>query len=97
MTRWKDGTPATLEVATMRMHQGRPVVGFRGYASINDAEPLAGLELRVEEVETEALPAGWKRMEERHATRAWQLLQTHLALFKVTLRCCCIATLTLFW
>lgn len=58
MTRWKDGTPATLEVATMRMHQGRPVVGFRGYASINDAEPLAGLELRVEEVETEALPAG---------------------------------------
>lgn len=58
MTRWKDGTPATLEVVTMRLHQGRPVVGFRGYASINDAEPLAGLELRVEEDESEPLPEG---------------------------------------
>lgn len=58
MTRWKDGTPATLEVATLRMHQGRPVIGFTGYASINDAEPLAGLELRVDEGETEPLPEG---------------------------------------
>ena len=30
-----------------------------------------------------ALPAGWKRMEEVHVIRAWQLLQAHLALFKV--------------
>jgi 16S rRNA processing protein RimM len=30
MTRRKDGTPATLEVATMRMHQGRPVILFTG-------------------------------------------------------------------
>lgn len=58
MTRRKDGTPATLEVETMRMHQGRPVVGFKGYESINDAEPLAGLELRVEEGEAEPLPEG---------------------------------------
>ena len=58
MTRWKDGTPATLEVATMRMHQGRPVVRFKGYESINEAEPLAGLELRVDEEETEPLPEG---------------------------------------
>lgn len=58
MTRWQDGTPATLEVATMRMHQGRPVVRFTGYESINDAEPLAGLELRVGEGDTEPLPAG---------------------------------------
>ena len=59
MTRWKDGTPATLEVVTMRLHQGRPVVGFKGYASINDAEPLAGLELRVEDDDdTEPLPEG---------------------------------------
>ena len=34
------------------------MVGFKGYASINDAEPLAGLELRVEEDETEPLPEG---------------------------------------
>ena len=47
MTRRKDGTPATLEVATMRMHQGRPVLRFTGVASMNDAELLAGLELRV--------------------------------------------------
>jgi 16S rRNA processing protein RimM len=47
MTRRKDGTPATLEVATMRMHQGRPVILFKGVASMNDAELLAGQELRV--------------------------------------------------
>ena len=49
MSRRKDGSPATLEVATMRMHQGRPVILFRGVASMNDAELLAGMELRVAE------------------------------------------------
>ncbi len=49
MTRRKDGTPATLEVATMRMHQGRPVILFTGVASMNDAELLAGQELRIAE------------------------------------------------
>ena len=48
-TRRKDGSLATLEVATMRMHQGRPVILFTGIGSMNDAELLAGLELRVEE------------------------------------------------
>ena len=47
MTRRKDGSPATLEVATVRMHQRRPVILFAGVASMNDAELLAGLELRV--------------------------------------------------
>jgi 16S rRNA processing protein RimM len=47
MTRRQDGGPATLEVATMRMHQGRPVILFKGVTSMNDAELLAGLELRV--------------------------------------------------
>src|SRR5689334_21735244 len=50
-TRRKDGSLATLEVATMRMHQGRPVILFKGIGSMNDAELLAGLELRVEEDE----------------------------------------------
>ena len=54
MTRRKDGTPATLEVATMRMHQGRPVILFTGVGSMNDAELLAGQELRIAEVEGEA-------------------------------------------
>jgi 16S rRNA processing protein RimM len=54
MTRRKDGTPATLEVATMRMHQGRPVILFTGIASMNDAELLAGLQLRIAETGGEA-------------------------------------------
>ena len=54
MTRRKDGTAATLEVATMRMHQGRPVILFTGVASMNDAELLAGQELRIAEVAGEA-------------------------------------------
>jgi 16S rRNA processing protein RimM len=53
MTRQKDGTGATLEVTTMRMHQGRPVILFKGIASIDDAERLAGLELRISESELE--------------------------------------------
>lgn len=44
-----DGSPVTLDVATMRMHQGRPVILFKGIGSMNDAELLAGMELRVAE------------------------------------------------
>jgi 16S rRNA processing protein RimM len=51
MTRLEDGSPATMEVATMRMHQGRPVILFTGVASMNDAELLAGRELRIAEDE----------------------------------------------
>ena len=51
MTRRTDGSLATLEVAAMRMHQGRPVMLFKGVASMDDAERLAGLELRVPESE----------------------------------------------
>ena len=54
MTRRQDGSLATLEVATMRMHQGRPVILFKGVGSMNDAELLAGLELRVEEDKLDA-------------------------------------------
>ena len=49
MTRLNDGSLATMEVATMRMHQGRPVILFKGIASMNDAELLAGRELRIAE------------------------------------------------
>jgi 16S rRNA processing protein RimM len=60
MSRRNDGSPVTFEVATMRMHQGRPVILFKGIGSMNDAELLAGLELRVaaEEVGTERLDDG---------------------------------------
>ena len=49
LARGKDGVDTTLEVVTMRMHQGRPVILFKGIASMNDAELLAGTELRVAE------------------------------------------------
>ena len=39
----------------MRMHQGRPVILFKGVASMNDAELLAGMELRVAEDDLEEL------------------------------------------
>ena len=54
MTRGTDGTESTLEVVTMRMHQGRPVILFKGIASMNDAELLAGTELRVAEDDSDA-------------------------------------------
>ena len=54
MTRLNDGSQATMEVATMRMHQGRPVILFKGIASMNDAELLAGRELRIAEDEGDA-------------------------------------------
>ena len=54
MTRLKNGSPATMEVAKMRMHQGRPVILFTGVASMNDAELLAGLELRIAEDTSDA-------------------------------------------
>ncbi|MFA5911482.1 MAG: ribosome maturation factor RimM [Vicinamibacterales bacterium] len=57
-TRRKDGTPSTLEVVTMRLHQGRPVILFAGVGSMNDAELLAGQELRTDEVDAELLPEG---------------------------------------
>lgn len=54
MARGRDGNTATLEVVTMRMHQGRPVILFKGVASMNDAELLAGTELRVAEDDRDA-------------------------------------------
>jgi 16S rRNA processing protein RimM len=51
LARGKDGGQSTLEVATMRMHQGRPVILFAGITSMNDAELLAGTELKVAEDE----------------------------------------------
>jgi 16S rRNA processing protein RimM len=38
-----------LTVASLRLQNGRPVVGFTGLARVEDAERLAGLELRVPE------------------------------------------------
>ena len=53
-SRATDGSLDTLEVATMRMHQGRPLILFKGIGSMNDAELLAGRELRIAEDERDS-------------------------------------------
>lgn len=53
-----DGTRQIVTVSASRVHQGRPVVGFEGVASISDAERYQGAELRIHPDEQRALPAG---------------------------------------
>jgi 16S rRNA processing protein RimM len=53
-----DGEAQALRVTSVRFHRGRPIVSFDGIASIEQAEPLAGVELRVPIAWLEALPAG---------------------------------------
>jgi 16S rRNA processing protein RimM len=45
-------------VSSVRMHQGRPVIGLDGVSSIGDAEAYAGTELRIHPVEQGPLPGG---------------------------------------
>lgn len=52
------GPIESLEVTSVRFQQGRPIVGLAGFASIDDAERLAGAELRIPESEQERLPEG---------------------------------------
>ena len=47
-----------LIVTTARMQNGRPVIGFDGFATIEDVERLVGLELRVPESALRPLGAG---------------------------------------
>jgi len=49
-------TPLTL--TTVRFQNGRPVIGIEGVETMNDAEALAGLELRVPVEALTRLPAG---------------------------------------
>jgi 16S rRNA processing protein RimM len=41
------GQTTERRIATVRFHQGRPVIGFEGVDSMNEAEALAGAELKV--------------------------------------------------
>ena len=52
------GAARRLVITTVRFHRGRPVLGLEGVVTINDAEALAGAELRVPESELVALPEG---------------------------------------
>ena len=51
-----EGTPRRIE--QVRFHQGRPVVALEGIATMNDAEGLAGAELKVPAGDAAALPEG---------------------------------------
>jgi 16S rRNA processing protein RimM len=47
-----------LTVTSARVQNGRPVIGFDGFSSIEDVERLAGLDLRVPEEDLQPLEAG---------------------------------------
>ena len=47
-----------LTIASSRVQNGRPIIGFEGFARVEDAERLAGLELRVPEDALQPLEPG---------------------------------------
>jgi 16S rRNA processing protein RimM len=59
-TMWTRSTAGEqcLTIASARVQQGRPVVGFEGISSIEAAERLAGLELRIPEESLQPLAPG---------------------------------------
>ena len=59
-TMWtrSDRGDEALTITSARVQNGRPVVGFAGFASIEDVERLAGLELRVPEESLQSLGEG---------------------------------------
>jgi 16S rRNA processing protein RimM len=54
----RGGRVDALTVTTARFHRERPVIGIAGIETMNDAETLAGLELRVPVDRLAALPPG---------------------------------------
>jgi 16S rRNA processing protein RimM len=54
----RGGKIEALTVTTARFHRERPVIGIAGVETMNDAEALAGLELRVPVDKLAALPSG---------------------------------------
>jgi 16S rRNA processing protein RimM len=53
----RNGAAQALRLTTVRFHRERPVVGIDGVDTMNDAEALAGHELRVPVERLAALPA----------------------------------------
>ena len=53
-----DGPIEELTVTSVRFQQGRPILGLVGIGSIDEAERLAGFELKVPATEQKSLPAG---------------------------------------
>jgi 16S rRNA processing protein RimM len=57
-SRRPNGPVEMVDVTSVRFQQGRPILGFAGIGSIDDAERLTGAELRVPSSEQEELPQG---------------------------------------
>jgi 16S rRNA processing protein RimM len=55
---WRGSRIEALRITEVRFHRGRPIVAFEGVATMNDAEAMAGLELRVPSGDLEPLPEG---------------------------------------
>ena len=55
---WRDGRIQELRVTALRLHLGRPVIAFEGIETMNDAEAMAGFELRIPVGELAPLPEG---------------------------------------
>jgi 16S rRNA processing protein RimM len=53
-----DKADEALTITSARVQGGRPVIGFAGFSTIEDAERLAGLELRVPEETLQTLAEG---------------------------------------
>ena len=56
--RRRDGPVEALQITSVRFQQGRPILGLDGFSSIDDAERLAGAELKVPASEQQPLPPG---------------------------------------
>jgi 16S rRNA processing protein RimM len=54
----RGGRIERLRVTAMRIHLGRPIVALEGVETMNDAEAMAGVELRVPVAELAPLPSG---------------------------------------
>ena len=52
------GRSESITIASVRFHQGRPLVGFAGVDTMDAAEAIIGAELRMAEAEIPPLPAG---------------------------------------
>lgn len=52
------GRSTTRRIASVRFHQGRPIVGLEGVDTMNDAEALAGADLKVPASALAPLPGG---------------------------------------
>jgi 16S rRNA processing protein RimM len=54
----RGGVLTTLTLTTVRFHAGRPVIGLEGIDTMDAAESLAGLELRIPAAQLVPLPPG---------------------------------------